>query len=314
LAELNIHHVTTSFYRPQSNGCIERYHRTLVNVISKKLTENPGTWDMFLNQALAAIRFGVNESTKHSPFQLLFNREVVFPIDNILKPRRKYMGEDPHKVALEQQHKAFLWVHSNRRKARTRRNKYANKNASDVVLQVGDPVFYRNHTRKSKLDPKWTPYFRILEQTSPVTFIIKNQLDGSTLKVHAQHLKLANVNTWDIPQQTNKRHTRLSKFVVPPIEDSDSESSSVSNQSEPRRTTLCKCYRRQHSDSDSEDDLPLFELRQRLRDKFSLSNKLDIISRRQDFNYVVNTDDTVRRGLRGLSRRTCPYYIASASC
>ena len=85
---LNIHHVTTSFYHPESNGVIERYHRTLADVISKKLQTDAGSWDMFLNQALAAIRFGVNESTKCSPFFLLFNREVILPIDNILKPRR----------------------------------------------------------------------------------------------------------------------------------------------------------------------------------------------------------------------------------
>ena len=36
LAFMNIHHVTTSFYHPQSNGLIKRYHRTLVDVISKR--------------------------------------------------------------------------------------------------------------------------------------------------------------------------------------------------------------------------------------------------------------------------------------
>ena len=35
LAELNIHHVTMSFYHPQSNGLIERYHRTLVDIYQK---------------------------------------------------------------------------------------------------------------------------------------------------------------------------------------------------------------------------------------------------------------------------------------
>ena len=122
LAELNIHHVTTSFYHPQSNGLIERYHRTLVDIISKKLQTDVGSWDMFLNQALAAIHFGVNESTKCSPFFLLFGNEPVLPIDNLLKRRRKYQGEEPHKMALEQQHKAFLWVHQNRKRAKKKRN------------------------------------------------------------------------------------------------------------------------------------------------------------------------------------------------
>ena len=263
LTALNINHVTTSFYRPQANGLIERYHRTLVDVISKKLSTNEGTWDMFLNQALAAIRFGVNESTKASPFRLLFNREVVFPIDNVLRPRRKYQGEEPHKIALEQQHKAFILVHKNREKARAKRNQYANKNAKDVLLNVNDPVYYRNHTRKNKLDPKWKPYYRILEQTSPVTFLIKNQLDGSTVKAHAQHLRLANLNEWQIPKDNTGRPIRQARFVEPPVDNSLSGESSDSEVND--RFSLTRHYRKERSDSDSEDDLPLFELQQRMR-------------------------------------------------
>ena len=182
LAELNIHHVTTSFYHPQSNGLIERYHRTLVDIISKKLQTDVGSWDMFLNQALAAIRFGVNESTKCSPFFLLFGNEPVLPIDNLLKRRRKYQGEEPHKMALEQQHKAFLWVHQNQKRAKMKRNELADRHAQEVKFQIGDPVYYKNHTRKNKLDIKWQPYYRIIEQISPVTFIIRSQLDGNVTK------------------------------------------------------------------------------------------------------------------------------------
>ena len=104
---LNIHHITTSFYHPQSNAKIERFHRTMADVLSKKMTDAHSLWDVYLNQTLAAIRFSINESSKFSPFFLLFNRDVVLPLDNILKPRRKYQGEDEYKIALEIQHKAF---------------------------------------------------------------------------------------------------------------------------------------------------------------------------------------------------------------
>lgn len=79
--------------------------------MAKKLEDNSSTWDVFLNQILAAIRFNVNESAEYTPFYLLYTRDVVLLIDNILKPRRRYLGEDPHKVALEQQLKAFTMVH-----------------------------------------------------------------------------------------------------------------------------------------------------------------------------------------------------------
>ncbi|CAC5360228.1 unnamed protein product [Mytilus coruscus] len=59
--------------------------------------------------ALAAIRFNVNESTKFSPYSLLYYRDPVLPIDNTLKPRRKYYGEEEHTIALQEQHKSEIF-------------------------------------------------------------------------------------------------------------------------------------------------------------------------------------------------------------
>ena len=89
LAKLKIDHVLTSVYHPQSNAKVERFHRTLHDVLAKRVADDQQTWDLFLNQALAAIRFNISESSKFSPFFLLYNRNVVLPIDNILQPRRK---------------------------------------------------------------------------------------------------------------------------------------------------------------------------------------------------------------------------------
>ena len=68
------------------------------------------TSDLFLNQALAAIRFNVSESSKFSPFFPLYNRDVILPVDNILKPRRRYVGEEIHHIDLQEQHKSFVAV------------------------------------------------------------------------------------------------------------------------------------------------------------------------------------------------------------
>ena len=99
------------------------------DVLSKMLKDNVECWDVYLNQTLAAMRFNISESTKFSPFFLLYNREVVLPLDTILKPRRKYHGEEPHKIALEQQHKAFTLVHKYLTRSKKRQAKYANKHA-----------------------------------------------------------------------------------------------------------------------------------------------------------------------------------------
>ena len=104
LETLNIDHVLTSVYHPQSNAKVERFHRTLHDVLAKRLADDQRTWDVHPSQAVAAIRFNVSESSKYSPFYLLYNRDVVLPVDNLLKPRRKYQGDEMHKIILQEQH------------------------------------------------------------------------------------------------------------------------------------------------------------------------------------------------------------------
>ena len=127
MAKLKIDHVLTSVYQPQSNAKVDRFHRTLHDVLAKRIAYNQQTWDLFLNQALAAIRFNVSESSRFSPFFLLYNRDSVLPIDNIFKPLRKYLGEELRQTALQAQHKSFVAVRNHLRKAKKRQAKYADR-------------------------------------------------------------------------------------------------------------------------------------------------------------------------------------------
>ena len=120
LRTLNIHHVTTSFYRPQSNSKVERFHCTLHDILAKKLADGLDTWDLYLNQVLAAIHFNVSETTDYTPFYLVYNGDVVLPIDNLLKPRSKYQESDMHQMALQEQHRAFMLVYDRLKKQQNR--------------------------------------------------------------------------------------------------------------------------------------------------------------------------------------------------
>ena len=65
LSTLNIHYVTTSFYQPQSNPKVKRFHRTFHDILAKKLADRLDTWELYLNQVLAAILFNVSEATDY---------------------------------------------------------------------------------------------------------------------------------------------------------------------------------------------------------------------------------------------------------
>ncbi|KAK7088948.1 hypothetical protein V1264_024660 [Littorina saxatilis] len=206
----------------------------------------------------------ISETTRLSPFFLMYNRDVVLPLGNILKPRRKYAGEEHHRIALQEQHKAFTLVHKRLKKAKKRQANYAHKNSKPVEIKVGDPVYYKHHQRKSKLQSKWKPYFRVVEQPTPVTFVIRNQLDDKTTRVHAEHLRLAKIDDWQIPKDNLGRPRRNVTYVVPP-EDSSTDKQSSESERETPLATLAKKYRQEREGSSQEDDIPLMELSKRIK-------------------------------------------------
>ncbi len=74
-------------------------------------------------------------------------------------------------------------------------------------------------------------------------------------------LRAANIDEWDIPKTPEGRPMRKAAYVVPP---EDSESEEDTEVEEPRRK-IAKRYRHERDDSDDEDDIPLMELKKRLK-------------------------------------------------
>ena len=98
LHEMNTSYVTTSYNHPQGTFEVEHLPCTLDHVMSKKAGDSLDTRYIYLNQVLAAIRFNINEPTKFSLFYMLCNPDTVLPIDNILKPKRRYLEQELHKI------------------------------------------------------------------------------------------------------------------------------------------------------------------------------------------------------------------------
>ena len=173
--EMNISHVTTSYYHHQGNFKIDQLHQTLHNVMSKKVSDSLDSWHVYLNQVLANTRFNINESTKFSLFYLLYNHNSVSPIDNIMKPRRRYSEEEPHRIGLEQQHRSFVMVHQHLKKGLVEdKARYADNNSQYTEFQVGDPVYLKQQQCKSKLQCRWCPSYRIIEKMTPAQSVMRS--------------------------------------------------------------------------------------------------------------------------------------------
>jgi hypothetical protein len=73
--------IRTSAYRPQCDGMVERANRTLADIISCYVKDNPHTWTYFLDVAVFVYNIAVNSSTGYSPFYLMYGREAPEPDD-----------------------------------------------------------------------------------------------------------------------------------------------------------------------------------------------------------------------------------------
>lgn len=78
---LGIQKTRTNPYRPQSDGLVERFNRTLIQMLSICVNENYHSWDEHLPFLLMAYRSTEHNSTKCTPNLLMLGREVNCPLD-----------------------------------------------------------------------------------------------------------------------------------------------------------------------------------------------------------------------------------------
>ncbi|KAL5509510.1 hypothetical protein EMCRGX_G004899 [Ephydatia muelleri] len=75
----------TSAYHPQSNGLDERFNQTLQRQLLKFVESEQNSWDQFLDAILFSYRVSCQDSTKHSPFYLVYGRQPRLPIEFTMK-------------------------------------------------------------------------------------------------------------------------------------------------------------------------------------------------------------------------------------
>jgi len=77
--------VTTTAYKPSSNGSIEGFHAYLAKALTALVENEHDTWDQYLGSVLFAYRTTPMDGLDVSPFEVLFGREPNLPIDTILR-------------------------------------------------------------------------------------------------------------------------------------------------------------------------------------------------------------------------------------
>jgi len=79
-AALRIKHCTTTSYHPQSNCLMERFNRTMMEMLKKCIDDGYEDWQEMLSHVAFAFRHSVNSSTHETPYFLNHGRDVLVPI------------------------------------------------------------------------------------------------------------------------------------------------------------------------------------------------------------------------------------------
>ncbi|XP_064383224.1 uncharacterized protein LOC135348618 isoform X3 [Halichondria panicea] len=215
-------HRVTSAYHPQTNGLTERFNQTLQTALLKYVNDSQTDWDYHLPAILFAYRTSKQKATKYSPFELMFCRKPVLPIQLELGSEGEL--EQSWDISAIMTHARAVTklkddIHSKAKKNIDNAQEkdkmyYDRKHADKRVFKTGTLVWLRNSAREckkgDKLKPRWLGPYTVVECLDKGVFKIANPKTGKTLKKAVNQQRLKHYHGSDSEKPIFDQHSSLS--------------------------------------------------------------------------------------------------------
>lgn len=177
---LKIHKTRTTPYHPQGDGLVERFNRTLLDMLATTLKEQPTDWEDHLRKVCFAYNSSIQSTTGYTPFFLMFGCNARLPVDlmyGIGKPDVVAYGE--YATRLKKSMKAaYLRVRENISKKHESQKQFYDRKCHGDPFQPRDLVWLHSPVvprgKSKKLHHPWTGPWRITERLSEVTYRIRD--------------------------------------------------------------------------------------------------------------------------------------------
>ena len=179
----------TTPYHPQGNAGPEIFNMTLLDMLGTLNCDQKQDWKKYVSSLVYFYNCTPHESTKFTPYELMFGRKPKLPIDleyeseredNQSKSTKEYIND--LKDRLEQTRKI---IESHTEKAKKKQKKYYDRKTKSVELSVGDRVLVKKvaFEGKHKIADKFEeePY-TIIEQPRPEIPVFKVKSESSGLE------------------------------------------------------------------------------------------------------------------------------------
>ena len=211
LKGLGVDHRRTTPYNPQANGKIERFNRTLKEIIARLVNNDARKWEDQLSNALMAYRHSVSNVTGYTPFYLLYGRRGRLPLTKVMRATK-----EPHVLQgrLADLSEALTKARQNLESSREFNRQRINQKANAGDIQIGDTVTVKAQERMT-LTSKWDPQYEAVRMRGPVCWI-RHQQTGKTKTVNRNKLKPVDPNiVWDDVRPRPVRNPRKTTIPQP---------------------------------------------------------------------------------------------------
>lgn len=189
---------------PESMGVVERWNRTLKDMMNKNIQENGRNWDLHLPFLLFAYREVPHSTTGISPFQLVYGRLPPGPLSVI---KNHWIGEkdlplnasrsveEYIEVLQDKIKKAHSLAKDNSIKSQANYTNRYNLRSKEKVFEEGDQVLILQPSSTHKLLKTWIGPVTIKRLTRPHSVLVELE-DGSRRELHVNKVRpyIARVN------------------------------------------------------------------------------------------------------------------------
>ena len=194
LDRLQVKRSTTPPYNPQSNGHVERFHRTLNSLFRVYLDREDSEWERMLPAAMMAYNTKIHSSTGMTPYYAMFLREARLPVDLVVPPPEK--EEHVHhqvQTTLQRFRDMYHRVRSKEEGVIKRNAKLYTGSITD--FPIGAEVYYlaprKLPGKPNKITDSWVgPYSIIKKPTEVLVEIAPVDHEGPTLTTHLSRITL----------------------------------------------------------------------------------------------------------------------------
>ena len=196
----HIHKTRTTSFRPQSNGTVERFNRTLTGMLASYCNEDQKVWDQYLPQVMMAYRATHHSTTSVTPNMMVLGRNTTMPSQAFIeRPSDDTVDNDPENYVVHLQ-ETLVKVHEvarkNLKKQAVYRKKYYDTKAKSRQLTQGQAVWLHDPARKpgvcTKLANRWKGPYVITKRLDDLTYLIQTSSRKPCKAVDIDRLLLYN--------------------------------------------------------------------------------------------------------------------------